>query len=274
MPNDNFNQYCQEFLDRQARRNQQDVAQRLDTLCGFLRQRGEVVQTMFGGSVRRGTDVTGISDVDVLLIVNDSSLATRPPSDAIRYVRDAIQEHLRNNRVTAGGLAVTVNYADGMEIQVLPAIRRSDGVRIGNPGNSGWSNVAHPDRFAEELGRVNRANNGAVIPTIRLAKALADRFVTRRDRKITGYHMEALAVDAFRSYRGARDHKSMLIHLLTYSMGAVMNPVTDSTGQSRYVDERLGAAESLPRKQAQTYFGQMRGKVRNCNSRKAFNALF
>ena len=39
-----------------------------------------MLQTMFGGSVRRRTrtHVTGLSDVDVLLIVNQSSLVNQP----------------------------------------------------------------------------------------------------------------------------------------------------------------------------------------------------
>ena len=138
MSNGNFNQYCDQLLARSARRNQQTVSQRLETLCNFLRREGDTVQTMFGGSVRRGTYVTGLSDVDVLLIVNQSSLVNRQPSEVIRYVRETIHRQFPNNRVSAGNLAVTVNYSNGMEIQVLPAIRTSSGgVRIANPGNSG-----------------------------------------------------------------------------------------------------------------------------------------
>ena len=275
MSNGNFNQYCEELLARYTRRNQQTVAQRLDTLCNFLRREGDVVQTMFGGSVRRGTYVIGVSDVDVLLIVNQSSLANRPPSEAIRYVRDTIQGRFPNNRVSAGDLAITVNYSDGIEIQVLPAIRTSSGgVRISNPGSSRWSNVAHPDRFAEKLKRVNQARSGRVVPTIKLAKAMADCFITREDRKISGYHMESLAIDAFENYGGETDPKSMLIHLLTHSMDAVLSPIVDSTGQSRYVDSHLGPAECLDRKRARTYFGQMRGEIGRCDTRRKFNALF
>ena len=51
----------------------------LESLCGFLRQKGNVVQTMFGGSVLKGTYVTGLSDIDALLIVNESSLLNQPP---------------------------------------------------------------------------------------------------------------------------------------------------------------------------------------------------
>ena len=145
--------------------------------------------------------------------------------------------------------------------------------RIANPGSNQWSNVARPDGFARKLAKVNTARDGRVVPIIKLAKT-ADCFISRPSRKISGYHMESLAIDAFKDCQGPLDPKSMLIHLLEHSMDAVKNPITDSTGQSRYVDDKLGRADSGPRKRASTYFGQMRGKVNSCKTRAAFNALF
>ena len=103
---------------------------------------------------------------------------------------------------------------------------------------------------------------------------MADCFITRQNRKIGGYHMEALAIDAFRNYPGDHDSKSMLIHLLGYSITAVMRPIDDPTGQSRFVDGYLGPSGSPERRRASTYFGQMRGKVRRCVTRAQFNELF
>ena len=276
MPGDRFNEYCEVLLAQYARRNTQTVTQRLESLCGFLRQEGNhVVQTMFGGSVKKGTYVTGLSDVDVLLIVNESSLVNQSPSDVIEYVRDTIQRRLPNNMVSAGKLAVTVSYAKGAEIQLLPAIRtRTGGVRVAEPGSTQWSNVAHPERFAEKLAAVNTARDGRVVPVIKLAKAMADCFISRPSRKISGYHMESLAIDAFSNYQGPLDPKAMLVHFLGHSIEAVKQPITDSTGQSRYVDEYLSTADSPLRRRASTYFGQMRGKVRSCETKAEFNALF
>ena len=275
MSDDRFNEYSEALLVRYNRRNTSATTRHIESLCGFLRQEGNhVVQFMFGGSVQRRTYVTGLSDVDVLLIVNESSLVNRSPSEVIAYVRDSIQRRLRQNSVTSGNLAVTVNYSDGTEIQLLPAIRTRSGVRIAEPGSTGWSNVVQPERFAEKLTEVNQARGGRVIPTIKLAKAIADCHITRQDRKINGYHMESLAIDAFRNYQGALDTKATLDHLLTYSMTAVMKPIVDSTGQSRHVDEYLGPAQSKLREGARTHFGQMRGMVRNCVTRAQFNALF
>ena len=81
--------------------------------------------------------------MDILLIVNHSSLTSRPPAEAIEHVKRYIAGPLNGNHVRAGNLAVTVNYADGTEIQVLPAVRRATGgVRIADPVSCSCSNVA------------------------------------------------------------------------------------------------------------------------------------
>ena len=159
MSNDRFNEYCEELLATYTRSNQQAVARHLESLRNSLRRQGNhVVQTMFGGSVRRGTDMAGLSDVDALLIVNDSSLVNRSPSEVIEYVQNTIQWWLRWNSATSGSLAVTVNCSDGTEIQLLPAIRTSSGgVRIAEPGSTGWRHVVRAEIFARELSAVNQA---------------------------------------------------------------------------------------------------------------------
>lgn len=275
MPDDRFNEYCENLLSRYKRRNTKSLTRHLEALCGFLGQKGEVVQTVFGGSVKKGTYVTGLSDVDVLLIVNESSLVNKPPAKVKKYVRDTIKQRLPNNPVHAGKLAVTVKYSDKTEIQLLPAIRtKKGGVRIAQGGIRGWSKVARPDDFANKLAQVNQARNGRVVPVIQLAKAMADCFIAQEDWKLSGYHIESMAIDAFRNYQGTQDPRAMLNHLLTHSMTAVLKPTTDSTGQSRYVDEYLGEADSRSRRRASTHFGQMRGRVNSCETKEELNNLF
>ena len=274
--NFNFNERCEMLIAEYSRRDGQKVAQRLEEIRDAIGRDGyDAVQTMFGGSVMKGTYVTGLSDVDALLIVNDSNLVSRPPKDTIELVRGAIKNHFPDNEVCAGNLAVTVEYADGPEIQILPAVRNStDGVRIAEPGGSKWSNITRPEAFADKLAKVNTDNDGRVVPVIKLVKVIADRHVKRKNSKLSGYHIESLAVDAFDDYDDELNPKSMLVHFLTYSMDAVMTPIVDSTGQSRYVDEHLCTAGSPLRERARTYFGQMRANVNHCSTRKDFNALF
>ncbi|MCY4091428.1 MAG: CBASS oligonucleotide cyclase [Caldilineaceae bacterium] len=275
MSYDMFNRECERRLVQYKRRDMKAVSGRLQQVCSILRHEDDhAVQTKFGGSVEKGTYVPGLSDVDALLIVNQSSLRNGPPAQVIAYIREVIQRHLPNNRVDAGKLAVTVGYRDGTEIQILPAIRTQGGFRIAEPGSTGWSNVVYPERFVERLIEVNKARGGRVVPTIKLAKAIADCHVTRPSRKIKGYHLEALAIEAFGDYQGALDPKATLDRLFSYAMEAVMGPIRDPTGQTRHVDGELGPAGSLERKRAATYFGQMRGKVRTCGTKEEFDALF
>ena len=272
----NFNRRCEELLAGYMNRNRPRVAQRLNEIRDAIsRADYEPVQTMFGGSVKRGTDITGLSDVDALLIVNDSSLVGRLPSDIIKLVQEVVQSHFRDIDVTAGDLAVTVNYANGPEIQLLPAIRtNSDGIRIAERGSKEWSNITRPEAFAEKLIKVNNDNGGRVVPVIKLAKAISNCYIKHQDKKISGYHMEALAINAFNGYGDKKDPKTMLIHLLEHSMDAVMKPIDDPTGQTPHVDDRLGIANSDQRKLTSRYFENMRGQVRNCNTSKKFNNLF
>ena len=275
MPYEQFNRYCENLLVQYSRRKTGAVQRHIDGLCDVLRQEGgHVLQIMFGGSVSKNTYVNGLSDVDVLLVVNQSSLANRPPRDVLNYASDAIIRRLPMNPVIVGNLAVSVDYSDGTKVQILPAIRTSDGVRIAQPGSTTWSNVVWPHRFAEELQKVNSEMNGRIVPTIKLAKAIADCFIRRPSRKITGYHIESLAIQAFRDYDGPLDHRATLNHLFRHSIKAVLTPIVDPTGQSRRVDDYLGPAKSRARKRTSTYFGQMRGKINSCKTRKEVAALF
>ena len=45
------------------------------------------------------------------------------PAEAIEYVKDILVRRMSQNVVRTGKLAVTVDYSDGREIQLLPAIR-------------------------------------------------------------------------------------------------------------------------------------------------------
>ena len=222
-------------------RNTQAVSRHVQVLSDSLELRDDdVIRTLFGGSVSKHTAINGLSDVDVLVIINDSSLSGQSPAAVIRLMAQRIMQRLPQTSVSTGDLAVTVRYSDGIEVQVLPAIHTNAGVRIADPKTNSWSNVVYPERFARKLTEVNQRNDGKVIPTVKLAKGLAAHTIPSDRDNISGYHMESLAIEAFRNYQGPNDLKSMFRHLTDFSSQAVMRPITDPTGQSRHVDEYMG----------------------------------
>ena len=234
----------------------------------------DVVRPLFGGSVSKHTYVAGLSDVDVLAIVNDSSLSGQTPADVIALMKQRITQRLPRTTVTAGDLAVTVKYADGTEMQLLPAIRTKSGVRIADPGTNTWSNVVHPDRFGQKLTQINQRNDQKVIPAIKLEKGLIAHTVRSDRDRISGYHVESLAIEAFRNYGGPYDLKSMVRHFNNFASQEVLKPINDPTGQSRHVDDYMGPANSERRRRASDNFKQMQRSLDRCKTRADIDNLF
>jgi len=234
----------------------------------------DVIATLFGGSVSKHTYVAGLSDVDVLAIVNESSLSGRLPSDVIELMKQRITQRMPRTTVTTGDLAVAVKYADGTEMQLLPAIKTKSGIRIADPGKNAWSNVVHPARFSQKLTQINQRNDKKVVPTIKLAKGLIAHSVRSDRDHISGYHVESLAIEAFRNYRGSHDLKSMLRHFNDFASREVLQPIKDPTGQSRHVDDYMGPANSDRSRRASNLFGQMRRSLDRCKTRQDIENLF
>ncbi|MBN9376213.1 MAG: nucleotidyltransferase [Cellulomonas sp.] len=229
--------------------NDRDVdatRQRLDEIVAALGDLlVDVDRLLFGGSVAKHTYVDGLSDTDALVVVNEGDAT---PEDLVARFERALQSRLPLGdvrEITAGRLAVTVHYLDGSEIQLLPAVERNGRTSIASEDGGSWRQI-RPHKFAEKLTEVNAANSGAVIPTIKLAKAVLANLP--EDQRLSGYHVEAIAVDAFRAYQGRRDRASMLQHLIAHAEKAVMSPTGDITGQSVHVDDYLGASGSEARR--------------------------
>lgn len=248
-----------DFNDRDAEATQRH----LDVLKKAIESEIEnenSVDLLFGGSIRKNTFINGLSDVDTLVLVNNTSLEKSSPQEVLDYFAQRIQQRLPNTHVSVGKLAVTVRYSDGQEIQILPAIRTASGLRISNPETGKWSNVVRPDSFACKLTAVNQKFSGKVVPTIKLFKAVV-KDILPKDLKISGYHAESLAIEAFKSYQGSRTYKDMLTHLCREATNLVKLPVKDKTGQSLHVDDSLGEANSQARTRISAYLARLTKKI-------------
>ncbi len=143
-------------------------------------------------------------------------------------------------------MAITIKYSDSSELQLLPAIKTETGLRVARANGEEWSNVVRPQRFAKKLTKINNQSSGNVIPVIKLFKGAQSSFPKKLC--LSGYHVESLAVNAFRDYKGGLNKKEMFRHLCEYVANNVIKPVADSTGQSTHVDDKLGKENSLERR--------------------------
>ena len=237
--------------DLLAQYNDRDVVltrTRLDEIQVALEDALEsTVDLRFGGSIAKHTFVDGLSDVDALAILRDKELAKFSAKEVLDKFASILRRDLGYTvRIAKGRLAVTIVFPDGMEIQILPAVQTPTGVRIPSSRNSEWSNVIRPQAFAEKLTQRNKACGGRLIPVVKLAKSvLAELPDTVRP---SGYHVESLAVEAFKSYKGPNHYKGMLHHFFQRSSQLVLSPIRDSTGQSLSVDQDLGKHNSQQRR--------------------------
>ncbi len=220
----------------------------LDTIEGALVDDGhEVERLLFGGSVAKHTYVDGLSDVDALVLLRSETLNEQSPDEVRRNFAESLRQALPRSDVRdirEGTMAVTIEYTDGSEIQLLPAVRTADGVAVSSSDGSSWSYI-QPQASAQELTRTNQAQSGRVVPTIKLAKAI---FANKLgENAVSGYHVETLAIEAFQAYSGPRTQKAMLTHLVQHASQRVLSPIRDVTGQSRYVDAYLGDSDSPER---------------------------
>jgi len=203
------------------------------------------IDLRFGGSVAKHTYVDGLSDVDTLVVLNRSDLLRNSPSQAIGYLLDRLQARFPKTPIEKGDLAVALTFGD-ISIQLLPAVRTTTGVMIPAAGGQSWRPI-NPDRFQAELTTANKAVGGKLIPTIKLVKSIIVGLP--ESRPLTGYHVEAMAVDIFRHYSGPTDYRTMLKHFFKEAFSRVLQPMADITGQSTCVDaSELGRAGSTQRR--------------------------
>ncbi len=245
--------------------NDRDVATiegHLETIRNALGSDIEgTLKLLFGGSVAKRTYVDGLSDIDALVLINNTDLRDLPPSQVQSYFAARLSERLPDTPVEQGTLAVTVSFKDA-QIQLLPAIRHGQVLRIPSGARDAWSPI-RPKEFSTLLTELNKRLQNKLVPTIKLAKAIIARFP--EDRRLSGYHTESLAILALNQYEGEVTPKALLKHFFLQAPNYVLAPVSDPTGQSVNVDDYLGAAGSLQRRVVSDSLSRIGRRMQNAD---------
>jgi hypothetical protein len=241
----------------------------LDEIEAALEDRVEEFDRLkFGGSVAKHTHVDGLSDIDSLVVLDPAGRQEMDSKEVRREIAEVLRSRLGHDRVESvivGNLAVTVRYRDGTEIQLLPAMEKNDRLRISKRDGEGWTEHLRPRRFTDALSDLNVKQARTVVPTIKLAKAVVAERLPEGDR-LSGYHMEALAMKAFENYVGPKTLKSALTHFFESAAENVRTPVRDVTGQSEHVDDYLGPADSAARRRVSSELSGLARTMRDTRS--------
>ena len=254
----------------------------------LVRERLEAVKTQlseeldgtfdqfFGGSVAKHTYVDGLSDVDSLVVISDSELEGKTPQAVLNKIEQILRSGLGSEAsVSHGRMAVTIEYKDGMVLQILPALESKTGhIHVPSSRTSGWSKI-DPVAFQKALTKRNQECGGKLVPTIKLAKAINGQLPAAQ--QLSGYHMESLAIAAFRDYKGEMSTRAMLPTFFERAKELVLSPIKDQSGQSVHVDGYLGTANSEHRQVASHLLSRIARRMRNASaagSTAQWEALF
>jgi len=229
---------------------------------------GGTVDLVYGGSVSRHTYLEGLSDTDALVIINPDDVGRKSPERLKERFAQRLRELYGEQNVKVGDLAVTVTVR-GKEVQLLPAMRDGEGYRIAAPDGRSWSKI-NPRAFAEKLTQANKAHDGKLIPTIKVTKAIIATLP--KQQRLTGYHVESLAIEAFKNYEGPRTYKAMVAHLVERAAEVVKAPIADRSGQSVHVDEYLGTVNSQERRAVSQALQRVQRKLQNADASKSVDA--
>lgn len=264
--------FLSELLGQYNARDSEGVSEKLNELREFFSTelQAAIIQK-FGGSVAKHTYIDGLSDVDALFIMNSSDVNYANPNALVQQFADLAKNKLGPTvDVKAGEMAVTLTYKDGTELQVLPATTTAAGnLRVSSPEGDSWSNIK-PREFQSVLSEVNKNCNFNLVPTIKLAKAAIATLPEAQ--RLSGYHIESMAVDAFKKYDGSTTKHEMLVNFFNSAKEQVLSPKKDKTGQSRHLDDYLGDASSNERKRAHYVLDRLEKRMRNANAAGSLSA--
>ncbi len=219
------------------------------------------VDLLFGGSVSKKTYVDGVSDVDALVVLNDTELAAKSPAEVCAHFLARLSERFPLTEVAPDGFAIDVRFND-VTVQVVPVIRQGEDFLLPNAQCTDWSYV-RPKAFTDALTAVNKACANKVVPTIKLAKVLMASLPEAR--RISGYHTELLAEQIFAQYTGPLTPKAMTQHFFATAPRLVREPLPDPTGQTPFVDDHLGPAKSVERLMIADSLDRIGRRLRNAD---------
>lgn len=259
-----MNEFLEDLLKDYNKRDVDAIRTHLNEIEKVLGREIEGLdRILFGGSISKNTFIEGASDVDALVILDRAKYKDATPKELQNAFAKMLQQRFPRTEIKCGSLAVTIKFKD-YEIQLLPALRNNGKLQIASNDGACWSTSINSAKFTEKLTATNKMNSNKVVPVIKLAKSLLSNLPSKY--RLSGYHVEALAVDAFSTYNGRCTLYDMTMYFLNYSTKRVLTPMSDVTGQSGIIDDNLGIARSITRQKLSGHIKDIAGRFLGATS--------
>lgn len=268
--NDFLTGQLSKYNDRDADLTNDRIEQASKVLDGIA----EIDRLLYGGSIAKHTYVDGLSDADALIVLDRKDTRGLSSDKVLDLFYHEIFKKLPREDVTSitkGNMAVTISYSDGNEVQLLPAVQCDKLICIPNAEGTGW-NKTDPHIFQKTLTKHNKDLSGTLVPTIKLVKSLISDLPEQQ--RISGHHIEALAIDAAKTFKGTAKPKDVLLHVLSHAAERTKSPINDITGQSNNIDDSLGSNNSPQRLLVSQAIAGIRRRLESATSLAQWKAMF
>jgi hypothetical protein len=220
----------------------------------------ELVEMNLGGLVVGQAGPDGISDSDFVLIIDDCEISDGDPAIARRATSDLLLRQFPGSVVDESSLIFILSTA-GVEVFILAAINCKGVVRI--PGSTSWINL-DPSAYAVRLQVADEQLEGKLVGVLKLAKGIIATFPN--GQRLTGPHVEALALEIFGNYAGRRTSKDMLEYFFAETQHLVLQGIVDGDGNRVLVDTYLGEPNSRERNLTANALGRVGRRMKNADA--------
>ena len=266
-----INRMLEDILKEYNSRDVASIGKHLEEIEKALgRSLDGVEKILFGGSISKSTYIEGLSDVDALVILDKSIYSRANPTELKTAFVEMLRKRFPKTEISVGNLAVTVHFSD-YTVQLLPALQKGKKFCIADKKANGWTNPIDVKAFTSKLTAVNENNSDKVVPVIKIVKALYSHLP--EEYKLSGYHIEAMAVEMFTSYSGRHTLHDMTQYYLDKAKDMVKEPTHDITGQSGTIDSYFGDYNSISRQKLSQHLKEISERFKNSDSTTIKNEL-
>jgi Second Messenger Oligonucleotide or Dinucleotide Synthetase domain len=161
--------------DDSASRRQRKLRQQLDEAL-------DIAEDFLTGAYVRHTKTKPLRDVDIMIVLNDTSYLERHPHDVLEAVRDPLVPYYGATRVCCDRRAVRVDFGvtlvddlsdEVMSFDVVPAFNDGDHYKIPDDVQGQWVHT-NPKVHADQATRANKNFDDQWKPLVKMIKKWND----------------------------------------------------------------------------------------------------
>lgn len=171
----------------------QEAETRTDYAVGLLQRGFRTGEIYKGGSIFRGTALSGMSDADVIVKVD---IGSNNPS--AQDVMTAVQEHLsplhRGTQAREDGQAITLHYNTGVKVDVVPA-KLTQSIPIFGQQAEFYIPNADTDQWMPSYAKKHDQMMRSLSEEARQLVCLIKYWNQKHSKHMTSFHIETLILD-------------------------------------------------------------------------------